>query len=396
MENKKQSVDRKSLLKILVFSRYYRPAFLAGGPVVSIENLVKYLGKDFEFYIVTTDRDLEDVNSFPNIERGKWHLVGNAKVRYLFPDEQNFNIVKKIVKENGFKLIYLNSFWDPLFSIIPIICIRFFIKTDIKILLAPRGEFFSNALKIKKIKKTLFLYFGMVSRLYKNILWHATNQKEKEAIIKMFGQKSKTFLAPNLSVSEHLNNKGHIPREVGAPLRICFISRIVKMKNLKFVLQVLSLVDVPIYLDIGGPQEDKVYWQECQFLANSLPKNIKVSYIGKIRPSDVPNTLAKYDLFFLPTLGENYGHVIIESLNAGTPVLISDRTPWRKLEKIGVGWDIPLEEKEIFAGRLDFLFKELPKNALERREMAKAYAKELIYDSKKIDQNKAMFYLAFS
>ena len=66
------------------------------------------------------------------------------------------------------------------------------------------------------------------------------------------------------------------------------------------------------------------------------------------------------------------------------------------MAKISVGWDIPLEEKEIFAGRLDFLFKELPKNALERREMAKAYAKELIYDSKKIDQNKAMFYLAFS
>jgi hypothetical protein len=30
----------------------------------------------------------------------------------------------------------------------------------------------------------------------------------------------------------------------------------------------------------------------------------------------------------LPTLGENFGHVIAESLLSNTPVLISDKTPW--------------------------------------------------------------------
>jgi glycosyltransferase involved in cell wall biosynthesis len=53
-----------------------------------------------------------------------------------------------------------------------------------------------------------------------------------------------------------------------------------------------------------------------------------------------------------PTLGENYGHVICEALNAGCPVLISNQTPWRNLQEKGVGWDFPLEEEERFTATL--------------------------------------------
>ena len=46
-----------------------------------------------------------------------------------------------------------------------------------------------------------------------------------------------------------------------------------------------------------------------------------------------------------PTLGENYGHVILEAMMASCPVVISDRTPWLDLEKNNVGYSIPLEDK---------------------------------------------------
>ena len=55
-------------------------------------------------------------------------------------------------------------------------------------------------------------------------------------------------------------------------------------------------------------------------------------------------------LFFLPTLGENYGYSIVESLSNSIPVLISDNTPFRNLEKLGFGFDISLQnEKEFFS-----------------------------------------------
>lgn len=58
--------------------------------------------------------------------------------------------------------------------------------------------------------------------------------------------------------------------------------------------------------------------------------------------------MSEHDLLLMPTLGENFGHVIPEALISGCPVLISDRTPWRELESKKAGWDIPLSRLEKF------------------------------------------------
>lgn len=54
----------------------------------------------------------------------------------------------------------------------------------------------------------------------------------------------------------------------------------------------------------------------------------------------------------LPTLGENFGHSIIEALSAGLPVIISNRTPWKNLIAEGVGADLPLEDEFEFVHQL--------------------------------------------
>jgi glycosyltransferase involved in cell wall biosynthesis len=54
----------------------------------------------------------------------------------------------------------------------------------------------------------------------------------------------------------------------------------------------------------------------------------------------------------LPTAGESFGYVIFEALAAGCPVLISDRTPWRDLDRSGVGWDLPLSRPDLIRARL--------------------------------------------
>ena len=47
---------------------------------------------------------------------------------------------------------------------------------------------------------------------------------------------------------------------------------------------------------------------------------------------------------FLPTFAENYGHSIVEALSVGTPMLISDNSPWKNLQEKGFGWEISLNE----------------------------------------------------
>ena len=52
-----------------------------------------------------------------------------------------------------------------------------------------------------------------------------------------------------------------------------------------------------------------------------------------------------YDVMYLPTQGENFGHAILESFMNSRPVIISNKTPWLNLEKENVGWDLSLDER---------------------------------------------------
>jgi len=111
----------------------------------------------------------------------------------------------------------------------------------------------------------------------------------------------------------------------------------------------------PVVLDIYGPAEDEDYWSACKDLIAKAPVNVEIRYKGPIAPAEVVGVLAKYDVFFLPTLGENYGHVVVESFLAGTPVLISDKTPWTKLDELGVGYSGDLSNEDMFLGYLNLM-----------------------------------------
>jgi glycosyltransferase involved in cell wall biosynthesis len=125
-------------------------------------------------------------------------------------------------------------------------------------------------------------------------------------------------------------------------LKLVFAGRISPMKNLNRCLDELTKVDYKnIVFDIIGPIEDEEFWNECRLKISRL-KNIQVNYIGCLENDIILQKLSDYHFLFLPTLGENFGHIILESLMARTPLIISDRTPWRQLNKINIGWDISL------------------------------------------------------
>ena len=57
-------------------------------------------------------------------------------------------------------------------------------------------------------------------------------------------------------------------------------------------------------------------------------------------------------IYFSPTHCESYGHIIMESLTALTPVLISNTTPWLNLETAGVGWALSLDIEKVFLDKI--------------------------------------------
>ncbi|RQW28147.1 glycosyltransferase [Rhodobacteraceae bacterium CH30] len=355
---------QKSKPKVLLMIKHYLPGHKSGGPVRTISNMVDTLGDSIDFNIITSDRDLGDSHPYENIKTDIWIRTGNANVKYLSNTPSIISLIK-IIKETPHEIIYLNSFFDYQFSI-KVMIAHALSNSSSKILLAPRGEFSQGALAIKSLKKKIFI--TLFNKAYKSIDWHASSPMESEDIQKVIDPElNKIHIALDLPEN---SIKKFEPRAAltGSSLKVAFISRISPMKNLHFAIKTVCQAKGHIDFDIYGPKEDYLYWKKCELQIGKAPSNINIDFKGAIDNKDVVNTFSKYDIFFFPTLGENYGHVICEALTAGTPVLISDQTPWVELEKNGLGWEAPLDDISYFTKKLDLLCENLEEQRRESRK----------------------------
>lgn len=69
----------KSRPIILTFVARYLPGYKSGGPVRTIANMVQQIGDDFDFRIVTFDRDALDVEAYPGVAIDDWCFMPRAK-----------------------------------------------------------------------------------------------------------------------------------------------------------------------------------------------------------------------------------------------------------------------------------------------------------------------------
>lgn len=340
--------------RILAFVKHYLPGYRMGGPTRTIANMVDRLGDDLDFCLVTSDRDMGTATRYPGITREYWQPVGKARVHYVSPRLASIRYLATLISRTSPDLIYLNSFFDPSFTQKVLIARRLKLVRDTPIVLAPRGEFSPGALRLKASKKTLYIKLAKLLGPYSGLTWHASSEREETDIRRMFGHVSPPpaiviarNLAPGQESTHHGDDTSLTPR--GHALRVCFLSRISPMKNLDFALRVLKTVNSPLTFTIYGPKEDEAYWRTCEAMVADLPENIQVDYRGAVLPEQVRGVLRAHDVFFLPTRGENYGHVIHEALAAGLPVLLSDQTPWGDVVDAGVGWTLPLNDPAAFA-----------------------------------------------
>ncbi len=350
--------------RILVFCDYYLPGYRAGGPIRSVSNIVAALSDDFSFHVITRDRDIKSRNRYPGISRSSWISMGNARVRYFAPWQAHFVNFLRCVAEVKPDLIYLNSFFSPLFTIQPLILKKFGMLPRAKILIAPRGEFAKAALEISWYKKRPYLEWARRASLYDGATWHVSSEYEERDVLnwldaaghgeamRQIGREKVVVamsIAPDISL-EIAGAKGATsagPTKTSGSTSFSFLSRISRMKNLVGALKAIRSLRGAVKFDIYGPIEDRGYWNECRGLIRDMPSHIHVRYMGEVEPDRVLQTIAAYHFFFLPTLGENFGHVIREALSACRPVIVSDRTPWRHLEELGIGWDVPLGDPEM-------------------------------------------------
>jgi glycosyltransferase involved in cell wall biosynthesis len=341
------------LNKLLIIVDWFYPGFKGGGPIISITNLVKLLHSNFEIFILTGDRDLGDSIPYPGIQHSVWLPYQKiAKIMYIEKSHVGIRFYWKIIKSIEPNVIYFNSIYSWPFSILPLIAFRFY-KGGVylrKSILAPRGMLQEGALAQKKLKKQVYNFLFRQSGIPDRIKFHATDSIEEKDIRMVFPKSSGISLIEVASSSSTRNYKPvlKIPNE----LKAIFLSRISPKKNLDYLLLLLREFPLNLRLSIYGHAEDSLYLAHCKNIAAQVSTNVCISWHEAIPNNLVLATLEEYHLFILPTKGENFGHAIFESFQAGRPVLISDKTPWRNLKERKVGMDIDLEKPHLFKQEL--------------------------------------------
>jgi glycosyltransferase involved in cell wall biosynthesis len=306
--------------------------------------MVEALAPHFDFRIVTLNHDSGTTKLYDSVVTLSWNRVGSAQVYYV--PGWSLSLVRKIAKEVEPDLIYLNGFFATS-SIYGLLARKLGMLPRVPFVLATRGDLAGGALGLKTPKKRAYMRLAQWFGIYKGLYWHASSDREQSEILAQLG--SCGLKAEDVSVAPDLGfgyNAAPADRPVkrSGEARFVTLSRITRMKNLPFTLDRLAELRGAVTFDIFGPAEDRELWSECEAKIAGLPRNVSVKYHGSVEPDHVLGEMSQRHFFILPTLGENYGHVIIEAAASGCPVVISDRTQWSGLEHKKVGWDISLED----------------------------------------------------
>lgn len=327
-------------MRILISYEYFRPAFKAGGPIQSINNLALYLSTiGVEVYIFCSDKDLD--GEVLDVEPDKWvRYDDNIKVYYNSSTITGLYGVSKLISGVQPDFIFINGLYSLLFTIYPLMY-----TGDCKKILSVRGMLHPGALSQKSFKKNVFLKIFRTVGLDNKCEYHSTSDIETEYIYDIFGKDKKVWMIPNLpnllAYQEPLNKSD-------GSIRLVSVSLISPMKNILRVLEELEFVedDISVTYDIYGPVKDAEYWDRCQvIIKNSNRENISINYKGELVPDDIPDTLMQYHCLILPSKSENFGHAIYEAMAAGKPVITSHNTPWAGLEAANAGKNIDPDNK---------------------------------------------------
>lgn len=351
---------------------WFYPDYSAGGPVRSSINLIEQTKKDINWFVLTSNTVYETEQINETLPVKSWiKMPFGGQVMYVSALE-NRTFLKQIFKEKKWKSIYVNSMYSAFFGFQAVSMAK---QLRLNTIVCPRGMLAPGSVKQKWWLKIPFLKASKLLGWYNQVSWHATNKTEAEHI-KQWYKNAKVTTIENL-VGKPTNVKRQIPK-VQNTLRVLCVSRIAPEKNVLYIIERLASLDLTnITLTLVGSVYNEKYASRIKQLAET--HYVTIDWKGHLDPAEIEKSLLNYDLFMLPTLGENYGHAIVEALRAGLPVLISDNTPWSQVKDSYAGYAISLHKKTEFERVISDFYAMNEQAWLTWHEGAKQFFKRTIF-----------------
>ena len=335
--------------KLLIFIDWFSPGYKAGGPTTSNVNIVDHLHPFFDIWVITSDKDYNSSEPYEGIPSNQWIEAPNCHIYYFNRDFLSLTKMKSVAATVNADVWYVNGIYSKHFSIYPLIIAKRL--TPSRLIVSARGMLSPHALAVRPAFKRIFISLAKFFWLYSGVVFHGTTKQECADIKRAISNNVQCVSIENLS--RKVSAQYHTSMKRQGCIRLVSFARISSEKNTLFAIKALAGCKSTVNYDIYGQINSPEYWEDCLRAISKLPNNVTVNYRGTLPPHLLNETYHKYDVMYLPTTGENFGHAILESFINGRPVVISNCTPWRDLAGKGIGFDIPLKNVEEFAAKID-------------------------------------------
>ena len=142
-------------MKVLTCIRTFLPGFKGGGPIPALKNMADHLKGEVVFKFISLNHDVGE-EPYKNIVSNQWNQLDGLNIFYINEKKNAFRDMYNLIKIVDYDILYLNSYFDPFFTILPLFLFTIFRKGK-KVIIAPRGEFSPGALRLKWLKKRIYI-----------------------------------------------------------------------------------------------------------------------------------------------------------------------------------------------------------------------------------------------
>ena len=321
-------------MRILHITPSYKPAYVYGGPIMSVSKLCESLSSipNIHLTVITTNANGKTNLEIPlhkeiNVEgvtviyfkriSGDPHHVSPSLWRYLGANTRHYDV------------IHIHSWWNLLSVVAAMICV---VKKK-KIVISPRGMLSDYIFETGSSQQKRRLHKWIGKYLLSKSSFHATSDLEHEECKKLI-HGWKGFTIPNII---HLPSI-EIVEKKNAIFTLGFLSRIDPKKGIEFVFTAIKALPFPVVFTIAGEGEEH-YINQLKALASQLGIEKNIEWAGWKNVDDKFYELMNFDLFMLTSFNENFANAVVEALYMGTPVCISKQVGLAHfVDKHQLGW----------------------------------------------------------
>jgi glycosyltransferase involved in cell wall biosynthesis len=334
----------KQATKILHIVPSYKPAYVYGGTIESVARLCEATvnaGADVKVF-TTTANGSSELEVIP----GKEYAVDGVNVTYfkrIFKDPYYISpaLWRKLYYEcKNYDVVHIHSWWNMVVIVAAFICKR----KKVKMIFSPHGMLSDYVLQNSKSSLKRILHKVGGKSLLRTTRFHATSNDEyidcKNLIQEWAG-----FVIPNIVWLPPLE----IRKTSNPVFTIVFLSRIHPKKGIELLMEAISQFSIRPLLKIAG-DGDENYIEKLKQYALKLGINETTEWLGWQDREQKFDVLMYANLFALTSYNENFGNVVIESLYAATPVLISKKVGLHSfVEEHDLGWICGTDVNDITA-----------------------------------------------